>query len=317
MTIAVVLNGRSGSGAAAESVRRIRELCAEGGREVRVTTASGKGIERAARAAVDEGCELLVGGGGDGTIGTVAAIAAEAGLTFGVLPLGTRNHFARDLGLPLDLDGAMQVILAGNTRTIDLGEVNGRVFINNSSLGVYPRLVRFREQLRKYGLAKWAAALWALLAVLRRHPFVGVRITADGEPMVRRTPFVFVGNNEYRMEGLSAARRDSLSDGVLALYVMNASGRRNLLWLAWQILRGRTADLKELEVFRVEEAEIELRRRTTHVALDGELLSVRGTLNYRVRPGALTVYAPVPAEDPGGEGETGPPDPTGEAPRAG
>ena len=296
MTLAVVLNGRSGSGAAAASVRRIRELCDEAGREVRVTTATGKGIERAARAAVAEGCELLVAGGGDGTIGTVAGIASEAGLTFGVLPLGTRNHFARDLGLPLDLDGAMQVILAGATRTVDLGEVNGRVFINNSSLGVYPRLVRFRDKLRKYGMAKWVAAAWALLAVLRRHPFMAVRITADGEPMVRRTPFVFIGNNEYRMEGLSAARRESLSDGVLALYVMNASGRRNLLWLAWQILRSRTADLKELEVFQVEEAEIELRRSATHVALDGELLTMRGTLAYRVRTGALEVCVPAPVE---------------------
>ena len=294
MTIAFVLNGRSGSGAAAPSVRRIRELCEEAGREARVTTASGKGIERAARAAAEEGCELLVGGGGDGTIGTVAAIAAEAGLPFGVLPLGTRNHFARDLGLPLDLDGAMQVILAGSTRTVDLGEVNGRAFINNSSLGVYPRLVRMRERLQKYGLAKWTAALWALLAVLRRHPFMAVRITADGEPMVRRTPFVFIGNNEYRMEGLSAARRESLSDGTLALYVMNASGRRNLLWLGWQILRGRTADLKELEVFQVAEAEIELRRRSTHVALDGELMTMRGNLAYRVRPGALEVCVPTP-----------------------
>lgn len=296
MTIAVVLNGRSGSGAASASVTRIRDLCREAGRDVRVTTAMGKGIERAARAAVTDGCELLVAGGGDGTIGTVAALAAEAGIRFGVLPLGTRNHFARDLGLPLDLDGAMQVILAGATRRVDLGEVNGRVFINNSSIGVYPRVVRFREKLRKYGLAKWAAAIWAVLAVLRRHPFVGVRITADGEPMVRRTPFVFIGNNEYRMEGLSAARRESLSDGVLALYVMNASGRRNLLWLAWQILRGRTAELKELEVFQVEDAEIELRRRSTHVALDGELVTMRGTLSYRVLPAALEVCAPEAAE---------------------
>ncbi|HEU5050543.1 MAG TPA: diacylglycerol kinase family protein [Gemmatimonadales bacterium] len=296
--IAVVLNARSGRGTASEAPRRIRELCEEAGRAVQVATASGKAIERAARKAVAEGCELLVAGGGDGTIGTVAGIAAEAGIPFGVLPLGTRNHFARDLGIPLELDGAMQVVLAGQTRKVDLGEVNGRVFINNSSLGVYPRLVRFRERLRQYGLAKWAAALWALLAVLRAHPFMAVRITADGEAMVRRTPFVFIGNNEYRMEGLSAARRESLSDGVLALYVMNASGRRSLLWLGWQILRGRTAELSELEVFQVAEAEVELRRRSPHVALDGELVPLRGVLRYRVRPGALSVCAPAPVPAP-------------------
>ncbi|HEX6643902.1 MAG TPA: diacylglycerol kinase family protein [Gemmatimonadales bacterium] len=292
MTIAFILNARSGRGAAKRSAERIRTLCGEAGREATIALASGRRIREAAQKAVAAGCEVLVGGGGDGTIGTVAAIAAEAGLPFGVLPLGTRNHFARDLGLPLDVDGAMRVILDGRTRAVDLGEVNGRIFINNSSIGVYPRLVRMRERLRKYGLAKWTAALWALLAVLRRHPFMGVRITADGEAMVRRTPFVFIGNNEYRMEGLAAARRESLSDGVLSLYVMNASGRRSLLWLGWQILRGRTADLSELERFHVAEAEIELRRSSTHVALDGELFTIRGALAYRVLPRALEVCAP-------------------------
>jgi len=224
-----------------------------------------------------------------------------------VLPLGTRNHFARDLGLPADLAEAARVAVMGEVTRVDVGEVNGRVFINNSSLGVYPRLVRLREKMMKYGLAKWAAALWALLAVLRAHPFMAVRITADGEPMVRRTPFVFIGNNEYRMEGLSAARRESLSDGQLALYVMNASGRRNLLWLAWQILRGRTAELKELEVFRVAEAEIELKRSSTHVALDGELVTMRGALTYRVLPEALEVFAPPPEPEPDGTATGSPP----------
>lgn len=296
MRFVALLNARSGRGGSAKAAARLEELFRGAGHEITVVLAqSGARIRSAAEAAAKSGCDALLAGGGDGTINTVADAARHAGIPLGVLPLGTRNHFARDAGIPLDLEGAVAVILAGNVSRVDLGEVNGRIFINNSSIGVYPRLVRLRERHQKSGLAKWLAALWALLAVLRRHAFIAVRLTVDGEAIVRRTPFVFVGNNAYRMAGPDAARRDSLSGGELSLYVMNASGRRNLLWLAWQVLLGRTEELKELDTFTAAEIEVETRQRWPHVALDGEIVSMAGTLRYRVLAGALQVYVPVPA----------------------
>jgi diacylglycerol kinase family enzyme len=291
----IIMNAGSGRGGAVEAARRIEALLAKAGRAGRLTLARhGRDIGPAAERAVEQGTAGLIAAGGDGTVNTLAGIALRAGVPLGVLPQGTLNHFAKDLGVPTDLDGALAVVLEGHTRQVDVGEVCGRIFVNNSSLGVYPRIVRLRERYGARGPAKWLAALWATLAVLRRHPFAGVRLVVDGQPVVRRTPFVFVGNNEYRMEGLRAGTRETLDRGVLALYVMNASGRRSLVWLGLQVLLGRTAQLRELDTFLLSEATIEVRRSQIGVALDGEVVELRPPLVYRSHPGALTVFAPRP-----------------------
>ena len=295
MAVIVLLNAASGTGSAADAARTIERLFGEAGREVRVELVeSGDRLRVLAGEAARGRPEAVVAGGGDGTISTVAEAVAGTDVPLGVLPLGTLNHFAKDLGIPLELEQAVDVILAGRITKVDVGEVSGHIFLNNSSIGVYPRLLRLRERYRERGRSKWIAAFWAMLAVLRRHSFMAVRIVADGETIVRRTPFVFVGNNAYRMEGLSAGSRDSLTDGRLAVYVMNATGRRSLLWLAWSVLIGRARQIQELEMLSVLEAQVETRRATLQVALDGEVLEERDPLAYRVRPAALAVFTPPP-----------------------
>jgi diacylglycerol kinase family enzyme len=289
----IIMNAGSGRGEVIQAARRIERALAEAGRPSRMTLARhGRDIRPAAERAVEQGTAGLVAAGGDGTVNTLAGVAVEAGVPLGVLPQGTLNHFAKDLGIPTDLDGALEVVLAGHTRRVDVGEVSGRIFVNNSSLGVYPRIVRLRERYGSRGPGKWLAALWATLTVLRRHPFAAVRLVVNGEPLLRRTPFVFVGNNDYRMEGLRAGTRDALDRGVIAIYLMNASGRRSLVWLGLQILLGRTGQLRELDTFLLDEATIELKRSTVGVALDGEVAELRSPLVYRSRPGALQVFVP-------------------------
>ena len=295
MRITVLLNAASGGGTAPETARQVEQRLSEAGHAAEVHLArSGSELERLAKKAAKDRPDAVLAGGGDGTINTAAAALMDTGLPLGVLPLGTLNHFAKDLGIPLALADAVGTALAGHTTAVDVGEVNGHVFLNNSSIGVYPRVLRLRERHRQRGRSKWIAAFWAVLAVLRRHSFMGVRVVADGETFVRRTPFVFVGNNEYRMEGLSAGTRESLTDGRLSLYIMNAGGRRSLLWLAWNVLIGRTRKLPELETRSMLEAEIETHRGDLQVALDGEVMKERGPLAYRVRPGALRVFTPAP-----------------------
>jgi diacylglycerol kinase family enzyme len=176
-----------------------------------------------------------------------------------------------------------------------VGEVNGRVFLNNSSLGVYPTVVRLRARYQASGLGKWIAALWASLTVLRRHPFMGVRIIVEGQAMIRRTPFVLIGNNEYRMVGLHAGSRESLRGARLAVYLLNAERRVGLLRLAWQVLRKGVDQVQELDLLTVEQATIETRRRRLPVALDGEVLPLESPLEYRIRPLALRVHVPATA----------------------
>jgi diacylglycerol kinase family enzyme len=292
LDIAIILNPGSGRGSGDELAARLIQLFAAAGREATILAAGpGRSLTDQARRAVDEGCRIAVGAGGDGTVNAVAAAVAGTDTPLGVLPIGTLNHFAKDLGIPLELEQAVQLIAHGPRRQVDVGEVNGAVFVNNSSLGVYPRIVALRSRWHATGLGKWIAALWASLTVLRRRPFMGVRIRTAEETLLRRTPFVFVGNNEYRMAGINAASRESLTGGRLAVYVMHAERRRSLLLLGWRVLVRGVDRVPELELFLVEEAVIETRRRVG-VALDGEVRAMAPPLTYRIRPLALSVIAP-------------------------
>jgi diacylglycerol kinase family enzyme len=289
--IAVVLNDSSGAGEGTAAAKRLEEIFATAGRDARITVAKGGAeLRAAAEQAAQGGCDTLVAGGGDGTINTIAAVAVARRIPLGVLPLGTLNHFAKDLGIPLEVDEAAKVILEGVVCKVDVGEVNGRLFLNNSSLGVYPAIVRLRERYQATGWGKWVAALWSTLAVLRRNPFLGVRIKAEGDTLVRRTPFVFVGNNEYRMVGLNAGARDSLASGRLALYVMSAERRTGLLRLAWQVVRKGVEQVRELDLLAIEGATVETKRTRLQVALDGEVVTMTSPLDYQVKPGALRVH---------------------------
>jgi diacylglycerol kinase family enzyme len=248
----------------------------------------------AARAALADGAELVVAGGGDGTINAVASVLVGSGVAFGVLPLGTLNHFAKDLGIPLELDAAVRNLASGRRRQVDVGEVNDRIFLNNSSLGLYPDMVRDREkQQRRLGRGKWLAALWASLAALRRYPFLSLRVSVDGARLARRTPFVFIGNNEYTMQGLAIGARARLDGATLSVYVAQRPGRFGLLRFAWRALCGRLAQERDFDVLLSDQLEIDTRRRHLRVATDGEVTVMKTPLRYRIRPGALTVIVPL------------------------
>ena len=292
--VAVVLN--PGSGAKADEAARrqeIIELFAARGRTATIFGATPEApVDAQARKAVAAGCRLAVATGGDGTVNAVAGAVVGRDIPLAVLPTGTLNHFAKDVGIPLALPEAVQVACEGTVRVVDTGEVNGRLFLNNSSIGVYPRIVELRNRYGGRGAAKWMAALWASLVVLRRRPFLAVRIRVGDETVVRRTPFVFVGNNEYRMIGLSAGSRESLTDGQLAVYLMRGSHRSKVLGLAVRVLFRGAQRVDELELLKVADAAIETRRHRLQVSLDGEVALLQSPLAYRIRPAALRVMAP-------------------------
>jgi diacylglycerol kinase family enzyme len=291
--VAVILNPASGSAGRDATPERIVKLFAAKRRAATILAVGpGRTVADQARAAVEAGCRVAVAAGGDGTVNAVATAVLGRDIPLGVIPMGTLNHFAKDLGLPLDLAEAVRVAAQGTVRRVDVGQVNGRVFLNNSSIGVYPRVVELRRRWEASGLGKWVAALWASLVVLRRRPFMGVRIRTTDDTVVRLTPFVFVGNNEYRMMGLEAASRESLAGGRLAVYVMHASLRRSVLGLAWQVLWRGVDRVHELELFLVFEATVETRRPRLQVSLDGEVTVLASPLAYRILPLALPVMGP-------------------------
>jgi diacylglycerol kinase family enzyme len=264
------------------------------GAEAQVHVArSGGELPRLAREAVRAGARLVVAAGGDGTVSAVAGALVDTESALGVIPLGTLNHFARDLGVPLDLPAAVVMTLEGRRRSIDVGEVNGRVFLNNSSIGLYPAMVHQRtKHERRLGRSKWQAMLWAAHTVLARHPFLHLTLELDGKQYRRRTAFVFVGNNVYEMQGFDIGRRARLDAGVLSVYVTHRGARLGLLALAVRALLGRLEQARDFEAATLARLRIESRHRRLLVATDGEVAAFDLPLEYRIRRGALRVIGP-------------------------
>jgi diacylglycerol kinase family enzyme len=296
----IILNVSAGT--AAEGAAQIREkICdafASAGVQPKVVSPDERqNIAKLARDAIAHGHDPIVAAGGDGTISAVAAEIAGTGKTLGVLPLGTLNHFAKDLRIPLELNAAVQTIAHGHVVAVDVAEVNGKVFVNNSSLGIYPRIVSHREAQRdRLARGKWPAFLWATFRAFHRFPFIDLRITIEGEQLARRTAFLFAGNNHYEIAGFRLGSRATLSDGRLGLYLTHRTGRFGLLRLAVRALFGRLNQAADFEAFSVAEARIESRRQRLLVATDGEVQLMQTPLHYRSRPGALRVFVPAAKE---------------------
>jgi diacylglycerol kinase family enzyme len=291
----VIINCSAGNGHDEELERSLREKFRAAGLEPAITMAkSGAEMIETARRALGNGAELVVAGGGDGTINAVASVMVDSGVPFGVLPLGTLNHFAKDLGIPLELEAAIAVAAGGQVRAVDVGEVNERIFLNNSGLGLYPDIVHDREkQQRRLGRGKWLAAFWATVAALKRYPFLSIRLVVDGVRLARRTPFVFIGNNQYTMTGLAIGARERLDAGKLSLYVAQRPGRFGLLRFALRALLGKLAQERDFDVVLADAMEIETRHQRLRVTTDGEVTVMHTPLRYRIRPGALTVLVPT------------------------
>jgi diacylglycerol kinase family enzyme len=236
---------------------------------------------------------VLAVGGGDGTISTAARHLAGTGIPLGVLPLGTLNHFAKDLGIPEALELACAAIADGEARDIDVAEVNGRVFVNNASIGIYPYLVETRErQRRELGLGKWGAMALACAWMVHRFPLRRLTIrTADGA-RERRTPCAFIGNNSYALEGAALGTRAALDRGQLCLYVARSRSRLQFFWLMLKAMTGHVTTLSDLDAVNAESLTIGSRARRLRVALDGEIEKMAPPLRFRIRPGALRVMVP-------------------------
>ncbi len=293
--IEVIINAAAGADGQDGTAGKLTEMFSAGGVEARVSLAhSGSEFTELARKAAASDADAIIAGGGDGTIGSVAAEVIPTGKTLGVLPFGTLNHFAKDLKIPLDLEGSVKTIIAGETMDVDVGEVNDRIFLNNSSLGLYPSIVREREKKQRLGHGKWPAFVWAALSVMRRYPFLEIRLSVDGKELTLKTPFIFIGNNEYAMETLNVGGRERLNAGRLSVYVANQITRLGLIRLALRAMFGGLRQEKDFIALSTQEFWIESRHRRLRVALDGEVTVMEPPLHYRVKPLGLRVLAAKP-----------------------
>lgn len=294
-SVPVILNGGGGAmlRGGDELVGRVRQALDEAGVTATAQVVDGRRMVDAVTEAAKAGPAMLVAGGGDGTMSSVAGVLADGDVPLAILPLGTLNHLARDLGIPGDIDEAAAVIVAGRTTRVDLGEVNGRVFVNNCSIGIYPTWVRDRDAERRRGVPKWLAsvpAAWRTLARMRHHR---LRVTIEGNPTRIATPLLFVGNNAYSLDPGALGQRRSLQDGLLSVHALKDCTRLGLLMFAARLLVGRVDPDRDFALVGESAAvTVEAHARSIALGIDGEYVRLPTPLGFRLRPAALPVIVP-------------------------
>jgi YegS/Rv2252/BmrU family lipid kinase len=236
---------------------------------------------------------LLVVGGGDGTISAAASALIGTETSLGILPLGTLNHFARDLGIPTELAEAARLIARRPERRVDVAEMNDRIFINNSAIGLYPLMVVDRDaQQRRLGRSKRLAMIVASIRTLARFRHQRLTLTVNDEKERVDTPLLFVGNNDYRIDIGAPGQRESIDDGRLSVFVMRKKTRRSFIAATLRALfnRARPDDMVQIE--NVQRLRVSSHRSSLAVSLDGEVAHAKPPLDYKIRYKALRVIAP-------------------------
>jgi len=288
---ACILNGHSVH--IEEAKAHIARISGELGADIQVVvTKRGDDISAVAARALGEHRHPVVAGGGDGTVNAVAGKLAGTDTPLGVLPMGTLNHFAKDAGIPLNLAAAVRNLFTGQVTRVDVGEVNRRVFVNNSGVGFYPHFVRQREEQEKHGHVKRVAFMLALRAVVRRYIRLRIKVRMDqADALEHVTPFLFVGNNRYQTSGLRIGTRSGLDSGRLWVCTAPTLGRRHVITVAMRTLFGGATD-QELSAFEAQELWVEPGTARVNVSADGEVSIMDAPLHYKIRPRALGVVVP-------------------------
>ena len=248
-------------------------------------------IERAKRAA-QEKADAVIAGGGDGTLNAIANVLADTDTAFGVLPLGTHNHFASDLGVPLDLDEAIAALSQASVEDLPVAQVNGRIFLNFSSLGLHAEIVEHRDAQREQkGRSKWIAMGFAVAHKVINPPLLWVRIATGKQSFTRLTPSVIICNNPYQMKAFGVENASVPDRNLLNLYIAHEHRPLGLAGLMLKAAVGRIEKAQNFEALALEQFAI-FSRRGARLSLDGELVDLPAPYHYRIRSRPLKILRP-------------------------
>ncbi len=295
-TLAIV-NPGSGRGDTARILSALKDWLADPAHpgdihEVR----AGDDLADAARRAAASGCGTVIAVGGDGTISTVAEALAGTPAVLGVIPAGTFNYFARSLDIPEETDAALEVIAQGRAKALDLGTINGRVFLNNASVGIYSRIRRQREETyRRFGRSRIAAYWSVLRAILRIYRPMRLMLTVDGASRQMRSSLVFVCASAYQVEQFGMDGADAIRDGKLAVYVSRDRGRWQLIRHAVRLALRGVERGRDFELVTGRDITLDTRRGAQHVVRDGEVERMRGP--YRIARSGVRLRVLCPDGD--------------------
>ena len=245
--------------------------------------------------AIESGAPRVIIAAGDGTLRQAAEVLRGTTCALAVLPAGTRNHFARDFGIPLDPSAALDVAAGGEVDSVDLGSVNGRTIINTSSVGAYVRYVQLRRRLDPW-IGYHAGSVVAGLVSLRSHRRFAVTLELEGKHLRYDASLVFVGVGERTLERPSAGSRKPRGARALHVFVVHERSRMRIAGLVMRAFTRGIPLLGEergMHAFLVDACEIEPPAAESQIALDGEVLSLRGPLRYLIERDALLVVTPA------------------------
>lgn len=294
----IVFNGGSGNDDAAETRNRIEARLSEAGRAYTIFAVDRPGqLPQIAEMAVERARQangVVVAAGGDGTLNAVAAAVLPTGLPFGILPRGTFNYFGRTYGISRETEEAVASLLDARIEPVQVGLLDGRPFLVNASLGLYPQLLEDREVYKKMlGRRRWVALLSALVTLARAPAQLTLELLSHGQQQVLRTPTLVVGNNSLQLEQIGIPEVAHLEDNRLVAMIAKPVGTLALYGLLLMGAIGRLGDTSRVISFSFETLTVRVRgRRRIKVAMDGEIHWARTPLHFAVSPKRLQLLIP-------------------------
>ena len=300
MKVVVVMNSKAGGlvgGSPEEKARHIEELFAAAGAEAKVVVAAGPSLAETIGRLRDSGVDAVVVAGGDGSVATAAKAMAGSEVPLGVLPMGTFNLFARDLQVPLELEQAVPALAGGHRQQVDTAEVNGKLFLCNSVMGLMPSLVDARESIRGKSLPRRLRDMTlAVGRLVRRYPRLTVSVDLGQGPQTITVRSLAITCNPYEEKLGDLPKRTRLDTGRLALYQIGHRGRLGMIWLILSLALGRWKESTAVSEWMAPQLTVAGRGGSIEVVNDGELLRLSLPLHYEIHPGALAVLAPAGEE---------------------
>jgi diacylglycerol kinase family enzyme len=291
---AIFINNSSGSNVGKDGIQIIRDSFNSKTIDTDVIEVMPHELRESVKNALNKKVyDIIIAAGGDGTVSSIASVLTGTGIPMGILPLGTLNHFARDLRIPFDTEPAIEIISKLNTADIDIAEVNGHHFVNNSSIGIYPHMVKKRDVYKEMlGTGKWISLILAFFKIFRLFPLYTIEITEKKTIHKMRSPFVFIGNNDYTMSLYELGERKEISKGHLTLYYAKCKSRLCILKLAVLTIFNLIDQSENFVMSYNETFKINSRKNTVSVSVDGEVKRMELPLVYKIHKKSLKVIVP-------------------------
>jgi len=293
MKTAVIYNSRAGSmlnRIRKHFIKDIKDLMGENYIKADFFDIASKDTTKILSSAANDGYDAVVVAGGDGTVRSVAGYLSGSHTPLGIIPVGTFNNFARDNGIPLNYIEAIRTIANKNIEEISTGEVSGKVFINNSTVGFYSKIIKNRNYVTS---GTWTSLIKAMFLSFKKFPLLEIKINAAGGQSIIRAPFIFIGNSKYKIDFLNIGAKYEKDGPFLNVYYPLDTGIFTICRFAFKVLINNLKEDRDYKIISAEELEVTSGEEKVVVSLDGEIFHIMPPLKYKLNTKHLKIITPL------------------------